>query len=125
MYKQVTTRHDAVRGPAWAWRERRTISIGGAVANKETRMAIIGVDGSVPEGERRARVFAGEIFCLPPSDTVAAFCDFAWDLIERAFGGLDPSEAHTELAVDEYVKILGPLKTTFTHHEQSKRLLRD
>jgi hypothetical protein len=36
-------------------------------------MATIAVDGSVPDEERRARVFAGQIFCLPPSDTVAAF----------------------------------------------------
>jgi hypothetical protein len=88
-------------------------------------MAIIAVDGSVPDAERRARVFAGQIFCLPPNDAVAAFGDFAWDLIERAFGGLDPSDAHQHLTVEEYVKILGPLKTAFTHPAESKRLLRE
>jgi hypothetical protein len=85
----------------------------------------IAMDGSVCDQDRRARVFAGEIFCLPPATAVTAFCDFAWELIDQAFHGLDPSTAHEVLRVDEYVKTLGPLKTGFTHHPESKRLLRE
>ena len=85
----------------------------------------ISMDGSIGDDERRERIFAGEVMCLPPSSAVKAFSDFAWDLIESAFGGVDPMFAHEHMSVDEYVKILGPLKTGFTHHEQSKKLIHE
>jgi hypothetical protein len=64
------------------------------------------------------------VFSLPPSPTVAALAEFAWELICEAFGPVDPAVAHRDLPVDEYVKVLGPLKTGFTHHPRSKELLR-
>jgi len=85
----------------------------------------ISMDGSIGDDERRARVFDGEVMCLPPNPAVLAFCDFAWDLIVSAFDGYDPTHAHTGLSVDDYVKILGPLKTSFTHHDQSKKLIHE
>jgi hypothetical protein len=86
---------------------------------------VISVDGSVGDEERRARVFGGEVFCLPPSDAVAALCDFAWQMIEHAFDGVDPTHAHDQMPVEDYVRILAPLKTGFTHHEHAKKLLHE
>lgn len=103
----------------------RTISADASEDERDPMTMLISMDGSIADGERRARVFQGEVFCLPPSDAVRALCDFAWELIDHAFDGLDPTRAHDEMPVEEYVRILGPLKTSFTHHEHSKKLLHE
>ncbi|GCE36408.1 hypothetical protein Rhow_001774 [Rhodococcus wratislaviensis] len=86
---------------------------------------VISTDGGVADAARRHRIYSGEVFCLPPRDSIRAFADFAWELIIAAFGDHDPATAHDEIPVEEYVRILGPLKTGFTHHLHSKELLRD
>jgi hypothetical protein len=78
--------------------------------------AILSIDSGITDATRRARIFDGEIFCLPARDVSVALADFAWELITAAFAGHDPQHAHEELTVEEYVAILGPLKTGFTHH---------
>ncbi len=77
------------------------------------------------DAERRQRIFDGEVFSIPPTPAVAALAEFAWHFIGEAFGTADPSTAHRELPVEDFVRILGPLKTGFTHHPESKRLLRE
>jgi hypothetical protein len=84
---------------------------------------IVSTETSWTDDERRQRLYAGELFCIPPRETVKAFTDFAFDMVVRAFGGHDPLTAHNELTVEEYVKILADLKPRFTHHHKSKRLL--
>jgi hypothetical protein len=86
---------------------------------------VISTDPGASDDERRARLFRGEVFAIPPTPAVAAFAEFAWELICAAFGELDPMTAHDDLAVEEYVALLGPLKTGFTHHPRCKELLRD
>ncbi|MEU0496661.1 hypothetical protein [Mycobacterium sp. NPDC006124] len=85
---------------------------------------VISTESTVTDEDRRSRIYSGEVFCMPPRDTVAALADFAWEMIVAAFGDIDPATAHDSLAVEEYVKILGPLKTGFTHSPRSKELLR-
>jgi hypothetical protein len=84
---------------------------------------IISTEDHISDDERRGRLFAGEIFDLPPHDALRQLGDFAWEMITEAFGAVDPTNAHQHLPVEEYVKILGPLKTGFTHHARSKELL--
>ena len=86
---------------------------------------VISTESDVTDEARRSRIFSGEVFCFPPRDSVRAFSEFAWELIEAAFGAHDPRTAHDDLPVEEYVRILGPLKTGFTHHPHSKELLRN
>lgn len=86
---------------------------------------IVSTETSFTDEERRQRLYAGEVFCLPPRETVRALTDFAFDMVVRAFGGHDPLTAHNELAVEDYVKILADLKPRFTHHHKSKRLITD
>lgn len=85
---------------------------------------IVATDGTVSDADRRARVYDGEVFSLPPTAEVTAMSDFAWEMITDAFAGYEPSSAYLELPVEEYVKILGTLKPAFTHHPRSKELLR-
>jgi hypothetical protein len=84
---------------------------------------LISAQSNITDDERRRRLYDGEVFNLPPRDSVRAFGDFAWELIVDAFGDLDPTRAFEHLPVEEYVAILGPLKTGFTHHPRAKELL--
>ena len=86
---------------------------------------VISTESELDEAERRARIYSGEVFCLPPRESVRALTEFAWELISVAFGDRDPMYAYQDLPVEEYVALLGPLKTGFTHHPHSKELVRD
>jgi hypothetical protein len=74
---------------------------------------------------RRQRIFNGSIFLTSPQAAVSALCGFAQSLIEEAFAGKDPGQAQFSLAVEDFVGIIGPLKTRFTNHERTKELVRD
>ena len=86
---------------------------------------VVSTETDFTDDERRRRLYAGEVFCIPPRETVKAFTRYAFDMIAQAFGGHDPLTAHNELSVEEYVEILATLKPRFTHHYKSKQLLRD
>jgi hypothetical protein len=85
---------------------------------------LISTESHIQDEDRRARIYSGEVLCMPPRDSVREFVDLAWQMIEEAFNGTDPLKAHEELPVEEYVDILGRLKTRFTHSPASKELLR-
>lgn len=74
---------------------------------------------------RRRRIFEGNLFLTSPRPRMAALCGFAQAMIEEAFSQPDPQDAQSNFAVEDYVKILGPLKSTFTNHLRTKELLRD
>lgn len=74
---------------------------------------------------RRRRIFEGNLFLTSPRPRMAALCGFAQSMIEEAFSQPDPQDAQSNFAVEDYVKILGPLKSTFTNHLRTKELLRD
>ena len=86
---------------------------------------VISSDGTVDDATRRQQIFDGRVFCLSPRASVAALAEFAWELITDAFGDRDPMVAHQEMTVEQYVAVLGPLKTGFTHHPRSKELVRE
>ncbi|MEO8697272.1 MAG: hypothetical protein ABI658_27455 [Acidimicrobiales bacterium] len=86
---------------------------------------VVAVGDGGADADRRPRIFEGQVFCIPPTSAVRAMAEFAWELITAAFEGMDPSTAHTRMAVEDFVRVLGPLKTGFTHHPHSKELLRD
>lgn len=73
---------------------------------------------------RRQLLFNGQLMVFSPTPHSLALCQFARQLIEEAFDPLDPEKAQYELAVDQYASILGKLKPAFTHHPESKRLIK-
>ena len=77
----------------------------------------------VNDQRRRQLLFDGQLFVFSRTKSSAALCDFAREMIEEAFGPLDPRTAQYSLPVDEFVKIAGPLKPRFIHHPTSKKLL--
>ncbi|MCV7171931.1 hypothetical protein H7I41_18610 [Mycobacterium manitobense] len=86
---------------------------------------VVSSETNFTDNERRLRLYAGEVFCIPPRPSVKALTDFAYEMIADAFGRLDPLTAHRHLSVGEYVGILKKLKPAFTHHPRAKDLIGD
>ena len=58
---------------------------------------VVSTECNFTDDERRQRLYSGEVFCIPPRETVKALTNFAFDMIADAFGSHDPLTAHNEL----------------------------
>lgn len=87
-------------------------------------MAAIFVESTESDEARREKLFGGALFFYGPRESSKALCEFAWELIQEAFSPFDPRDAQHHLPVEDFVKVISPLKTTFTHHPRAKQLLR-
>ncbi len=87
-------------------------------------MTAIHNDLTQTDDQRRAKLYRGDLFLTAPDETTLELCRFARDLVEEAFGDLDPERAQDRLPVDGYIDILSRLKPHFIHHPRSKELLR-
>jgi hypothetical protein len=74
--------------------------------------------------ERRQKLYEGQLFVYSASPSAKALCDHAREMIEEAFGELDPTTAQYELPVEEFAGVLTDLKPKFIHHPKSKEHLR-
>ena len=88
-------------------------------------MNTVYVDSSADEALRRERLYQGQLFVLSPRPSTIALIEHARDMIETAFGGIDPQLAQYEMSVERYVEICAPLKPAFIHNDTTKRLLRN
>ncbi len=86
-------------------------------------MTAMFVESGEPDDKRRQQLYAGDLFFYEPRPSSKALCAFAWELIQEAFSPLDPRDAQHHVPVEEFVRIISPLKTRFTHHPRSKQLL--
>lgn len=86
-------------------------------------MNTIYFDRKVSDDQRRKELYEGQLFAYSPTPTTHAFVLFARELIQEAFGALDPCTAQYHLSVEEYAKILQELKPKFIHHPESKAFL--
>lgn len=80
-------------------------------------------DSPVTDAVRRQRLYSGQIFVYKATPSSTALCEFARQMIEDAFKGLDPRTAQYEMDVETYVNIVAPLKPQFIHAPESKRLI--
>jgi hypothetical protein len=80
-------------------------------------------DAAVNDDARREQLYKGQLFVYSPSPSSRDLCAFAREMIEDAFGALDPREAQYSLPVEDYAAILTKLKPAFIHHPRSKQLL--
>jgi hypothetical protein len=88
-------------------------------------MTAVYIDSNVDDAERRALLFAGDIFVYSPRPSTIALINFARELIVEAFAPLPPQAAQFSLSVEKFVEIFGPLKPRFIHHPRTMALLRD
>jgi hypothetical protein len=86
-------------------------------------MNTIYFDSSFSEADRRRHLYNGQLFVFSPRPSTVALCDFARELIQDAFGSLDPRTAQNSMPVEDYAAILAKLKPYFIHHPDSKRHL--
>ena len=86
-------------------------------------MGSILIDPEMTDAERREVLYDGKILSVTPRRSTAALCDLAWEMICDAFGSIDPLEAQDVLPVDEFARVIGPMKTEFTHEPRSKQLI--
>ena len=86
-------------------------------------MTAIHFDSTLDDNERRKLLYGGDLFVLRPCPASLALCEFAREMIQEAFGNLDPRLAQYSLAVEQYASILSELKPRFIHHPQSKKYI--
>jgi phytanoyl-CoA dioxygenase PhyH len=83
------------------------------------------VDSSLPEAERRTKLYEGDVFLFSPRPSTLALTEHGKQMALEAFDGLDPETAQYEMAVKEYAALLADLKPRFIHHPESKRLIQE
>lgn len=88
-------------------------------------MHTIHFDSKLSDDARRGELYSGQLFVFAPRPATKALCEFAREMIEEAFRGLDPRRAQYAMPVEEYVSIVAPLKPQFIHHPRTKQLVRD
>src|SRR5207249_3846897 len=86
-------------------------------------MNTIYFDPTVDDATRRHQLYQGQIFVYSPSPSSSALCAFAREMIQDAFGSLDPLKAQYSMPVEKYVEVLAELKPKFIHHSKSKQLI--
>jgi len=83
------------------------------------------VDPAISDDLRRERLYSGQLFLYSPCSSSLALCDVARELIQEAFGPLDPELAQQRMPVEEYAALLAELKPRFIHHPRSKECIRE
>jgi hypothetical protein len=79
------------------------------------------IDSRASDAERRAGLYAGQLYVYSPRPAIAEFARFTRQMIEDAFGGRDPEKAQYDMPVEAFAELLGKLKPAFIHHPESKR----
>lgn len=80
-------------------------------------------DSPVDDYIRRQELYQGQLFVYSPSPSSIALSAFAREMIQEAFGSLDPLKAQYSMPVEKYVDILADLKPKFIHHPKSKQFI--
>ena len=86
-------------------------------------MANIYFGEQIGDGERRQKLFAGDIFVASATSESLALVNLARQMSSDAFAPYHPETAQHHLPVEEYAKILADLKPEFIHHPDCKELL--
>jgi len=86
-------------------------------------MSSVFIGSTIADEERRGRLYAGDIFILPPTAGTSALIGLARQMLEEAFAPHDPRKIHEKRTAEEVAEILGRLKPQFIHHPQCKRLI--
>lgn len=80
-------------------------------------------DSPMSDDERRARLYAGDIFIYSPTPASLALADLGRKLLEECFSPADPQTIHNSLSPEEVAERLGKLKPAFIHHPRCKELI--
>jgi hypothetical protein len=86
-------------------------------------MSSVFFDSTIGDEARRTRLYAGDIFILPPTDGTRALISLAREMLEKAFAPHDPRIIHEYKSAEEVAAVLGKLKPQFIHDPECKKLI--
>lgn len=86
-------------------------------------MTAVHYDSRLTDQERRARLYAGDLFVYSPTVSSLRLVELARCMLAEAFAPSDPLLAQFSLPVETYAQILATLKPAFIHHPACKQLL--
>ena len=66
-------------------------------------------DPDFTDAVRRQQLYEGQLFVYSPRPSSIALCEFAREMIEQSFKGMDPRTAQDKMDVEAYAAILGQL----------------
>lgn len=81
------------------------------------------VDSKMVDDVRRRELYDGSLFVHSPCPSALKLCRLAQELIEEAFGSLNPLTVHESLPAEKCAEILSLLKPKFIHHPKAKEHL--
>jgi hypothetical protein len=87
-------------------------------------MNTIYFDAQADDNCRRKELYNGQLFVYSPCPSAKKLCEFARNMIESAFGSVNPRKTQDKIPVEQCASILAELKPHFIHHPTSKELLR-
>jgi hypothetical protein len=82
------------------------------------------IDSKVTDDVRRWELYRGSLFVHTPSPSALKLCRLAQELIEEAFGGLNPVKVHENVPAEKCAETLATLKPRFIHHPKAKEHIR-
>ena len=65
-------------------------------------------DSNVSDDVRRKRIYDGQIYLYSPRPSTIELVNLAREMIEDAFGKIDPRQAQHHMPVEKYVEICAP-----------------
>lgn len=72
---------------------------------------------------RREHLYAGDVMVYGATPATLALVQFTRELVEEAFGALDPRTAQDQMPVEQFAALLADLKPRFIHHPRCKEIL--
>jgi hypothetical protein len=82
------------------------------------------MDYKSSDDDRRQELYRGSIFVHSPCPSSLMLCRLAQELVEEAFGPLNPVKVHENLSAEKCAEILAVLKPRFIHHPKAKEHVR-
>lgn len=86
-------------------------------------MSAVYIDANLSDADRRARLYAGDIFIYSATPGTLALAALAQEMLEQTFAPLHPRDLHKHMTAEDVAAVLGELKPKFIHHPECKRLL--
>jgi hypothetical protein len=86
-------------------------------------MTVLYYDSTMPDDERRQKLFGGDLFVYSPTAHSLELVAFAREMAEKALVPHFPPDAQHHMGKQAYVDVLADLKPTFINHARSKELV--
>jgi hypothetical protein len=83
------------------------------------------IASKMSDGERRNEIYKGSLVVHASGRGAQRLCGLAQDLIEEAFGPVDPLKIQDHIPAERCAEILATLKPRFIHHPQAKEYIRE